>query len=84
MIILIIIKLQYGFQQKYLITHALIHWTNKIRLEIDKGNYACGIFADFQKALSTIDHHKQFKKLEYYGVREISKKSFTSYLSKGS
>ena len=81
MIILIIIKLQYGFQQKYLITHALIHWTNKIRHEIDKGNYACGIFADFQKDFDTIDHHIPLKKLEYYGVRGISNKWFASYLS---
>ena len=53
----IIMSLQSGFRQKYSTTHALIHLTDKIRHEIDKGNYACGIFVDFQKAFDTIDHH---------------------------
>ena len=74
----IIFSLQFGFRQKYSTTHALIHLTDKIRHEIDKGNYACGIFVDFQKAFDTVDHHILLKKLEYYGVRGISNKSFTS------
>ena len=28
-----------------------IHLADKIRNEIDKGNYACGIFVDFQNNL---------------------------------
>ena len=68
----IIFSLQFGFPQKYSTTHALIHLTDKIIHEIDKGNYACGIFADFQKTFDTIDHHILLKKLEYYGVRGTS------------
>ena len=34
----IIFSLQFGFQQKYSTTHALIHHTDKIRHETDKGN----------------------------------------------
>ena len=77
----IIFSLQFGFRQKYSTTHALIHLTDKIRHEIDKGNYACGIFVDFQKAFDTIDHRILLKKLEYSGVRGISNKWFSSYLS---
>ena len=77
----IIFSLQFGFRQKYSTTHALIHLTDKLRHEIDKGNYACGIFVDFQKAFNTVDHHILLKKLEYYGVRGISNKWFASYLS---
>ena len=44
-------SLQFGFQQKYSATHALNHLTDKIRHEIDKGNYACRIFVDFQRPL---------------------------------
>ena len=77
----IIFSLQFGFHQKYSTTHALIHLTDNIRYEIDKGNYACGIFVDFQKAFDTVDHHILLKKLEYYGVRGISNKLFASYLS---
>ena len=75
-----IFSIQLGFRQKYSPTHALIHLTDKIRHEIDKGNYACGIFVDFQKAFDTVDHHILLKKLENYGVRGISNKWFASYL----
>ena len=51
---------------------------------MDKGNYACGIFVDFQEDFDTVDHHIPLKKLEYYGVRSISNKWFASYLSTGS
>ena len=40
-------SLQFGLRQKYSITHAPIHLTDKIRHETDKGNYACRIFVDF-------------------------------------
>ena len=70
----IIFSLQFGFRQKYSTTHALIHLTDKIRHGIDKDNCASGIFVDFQKAFHSDDHHKLPKKLEYYGVREISSK----------
>ena len=77
----IIFSLQFGFRQKYSATHALIHLTDKIRQEIGKGNYACGIFVDFQKVLDTVDHNKLLKKLEYHDVRVISNKWFASYFS---
>ena len=77
----IIFSPQFGFRPKYSTTHALIHLTDKIRHEIDKSNYACGIFVDFQKVFDTVDHHILLKKLEYYGVRGISNKWFASYLS---
>ena len=34
----------------WMAAYALIHLTNKIKNEIEMGNYACGIFKDFQKA----------------------------------
>ena len=39
-----------SFGLKYLITQALIYLTDKIGHEIDKCNYACGIFVDFKNA----------------------------------
>ena len=62
----------FGFPQKYTTTHILIHLTDKIRHEIDKGNYACGIFEGFQKGFDAVDHHKLLKCLECYGIRRIS------------
>ena len=58
----IIFLLQFGFRQKYSTTHALIYLTDEIRHEIDKGNYACGIFVDFQKVFDTVDHHNPTEK----------------------
>ena len=50
----LIYSLQFGFRQKHLTSHALIHLTDKIREQLDKGNFACGIFVDFQKAFYTV------------------------------
>ena len=55
--------------------------TDKTRHKIDGGTYGCGIFVDFKKTFDTVDHHILLKKLEYYGIREISNKWFASYLS---
>ena len=38
----------FGFQQKYLITHFPIYLTGKIRLEIHKSIYVCGILVEIQ------------------------------------
>ena len=56
--------------------------TDKTRNEIDKGNYARGIFLDFQKAFDTVNYHTLLKILEYYDVRGVPKKWFASYLNK--
>lgn len=47
----LILSFQFGFWQKYSTSLALIHLTDKIRHGIDEGNYACGIFVDFQRPL---------------------------------
>ena len=60
---------------------SLNHLTDKIRHDTDKGNYACGVFVDFQKVFDTVDHHILLQKVEYYGVRRISNKWFHSHLS---
>ena len=52
----IIYDLQFGFRQKYSTSHALIDLTNKIREQLDSGNFACGILVDLQKAFDIVDH----------------------------
>ena len=58
----------------------MIHLTDKIREQLDKGNFGCGIFVDFQKAFDTVDHNILIQKLNYYGVRGTANNWFSSYL----
>ena len=71
---------QFGFRQKHSTSHALIHLTHKIREQLDKGNFVCRIFVDFQKAFATIDHQILIQKLNYYGIRGIANNWLSSYL----
>ena len=76
----LIYSLQFGFSQKHSASHALIHLTDKIREQLDKGNFACGIFVDFQKAFDTVDPQILIQKLNYHGIRGIANNWFSSYL----
>ena len=74
----VIYSLQFGFRQKDSTFYALIHVTDKIREQLDKGSFTCGIFVDFQKAFDTVDHQIFIQKLNYHGIRGIAKKWFSS------
>ena len=52
----LIYSLQFGFRQRHSTSHAFIHLTDKIKEQLDKENFACSIFVDFQKAFDTVDH----------------------------
>ena len=60
----VIYDLQFGFRQKYSTSRALIHLTDKIRQQLDSGNFACGIFVDLQKAFDTVDYDILIQKIE--------------------
>ena len=53
----------------------------KFKPKIFNGNYACGIFVDFQKPFDKVDHHMLLKTLQYYGLRTILNKWFALYHS---
>ena len=76
-----IYNLQYGFRPKHSTNHALIDITDNIRLALDRGDYACGVFVDLQKAFDTVNHHILLKKLSHYGIRGPMLDWFHSYLS---
>ena len=44
------------FRAKHSTQHALANLTEMVWMALDEGNYACGIFVDFQKAFDTVDH----------------------------
>ena len=49
--------------------HALIDITNRIEEACDNGQYACGIYVDFNKVFDTVNHNILLGKLAHYKVR---------------
>ena len=77
----IIYNNQFGFRPKHSTNHALISITEQIKEALDNGQYACGVFVDFQKAFDTVNHEILLKKLYRYGIRGSTFNWFKSYLT---
>ena len=76
-----IYDLQFGFRALHSTNHALISISEQIKSSLDKNNFACGVFLDFQKAFDTVNHKILLSKLSHYGIRGIPHKLFYSYLN---
>ena len=76
-----IYSMQFGFRKKHSTIDTLINITEAIRIALDTGKFACGIFVDLQKAFDTVDHNILLRKLDHYGIRGLSNSWFKSYLS---
>ena len=74
-------EFQFGFRKQYSTNHALLSIVEEIKESLDKGNFACGVFIDLEKAFDTVNHRILLGKLEHYGLRGISNDWFRSYLS---
>ena len=70
----LIYGLQFEFRQKHFTSYAVIHLTDKIREQLDKGNFSCCNFVDFQKSFDTVDHQILIQKLKYYGITGTANK----------
>ena len=73
-------NLQFGFRLNLSSNNTLLSIIENIQTDLDKGDFATGVFIDLKKASVTVDHDILLKKLEYYGVRGLSKDWFQSYL----
>ena len=72
---------QFGFRKNHSTSQTLLNITQKIMDALDKGQFACGVFIDLQKAFDTVDHAILLKKLYHYGIRGNALSLFQSYLS---
>ncbi len=72
---------QYGFREGHSTEYATLEFVDRTTLEMDKMNTPISIFLDLSKTFDTFDHQKDIKKLEYYGLNELSIKLMESYLS---
>ncbi|XP_065679861.1 uncharacterized protein LOC136094168 [Hydra vulgaris] len=74
-------KKQFGFQTKHSTEHAILDLVNSMSNSFDKKQFVLGTFIDLSKAFDTVNHNILLKKMERYGVKNISLGWFKSYLS---
>ena len=74
-------EFQSGFRSGFSTDTCLIHLTDFIRHEMDKGNIVGMILLDLQKAFDTVDHSILHTKLKASGLGNDILRWFRSYLS---
>ena len=71
---------QSGFRALHSTVTSLLCATDKLRLNIDKGQINGVVFVDLKKAFDTVDHTILFAKMKQYGLSELTLCLFKSYL----
>ena len=66
--LIIFYKIQYGFRKSHSTNYALVELTEKKRKALYSGKFACGIFADLQKAFDTVNYEILLNKLKHCGL----------------
>ena len=61
--------------------HGLVSVTEKIKQTLNKDEFACGVFLDFQKVFDTVNYKMLIAKLNHYGIRQKILDWFQSYLT---
>ena len=74
-------QFQSGFRSRYPTDTCLIHLTDFIKFQMDKGHFVGMVLLDLQKAFDTVDHSILLMKLEALGLSQDITRWFQSYLS---
>ena len=77
----LLFECQSGFRSGFSTDTCLIHMTDLIRNEKDKGNYTGMVLLDLQKAFDTVNHSIMLQKLAALGFDSKSVSWFNSYLT---
>jgi hypothetical protein len=77
----ILYEYQSGFRPGFSTDTCLIHLTDYIRFQMDKGHFVGMVLLDLQKAFDTVNHSILLMKLKCIGLSDPSIRWFTSYLS---
>lgn len=77
----ILYKFQSGFRKRFSTDTCLIHLSDYIKFEMDKGHFIGMVLLDLQKAFDTVDHSTLIMKLEALGLSQGILRWFRSYLS---
>ena len=74
-------EFQSGFRQRFSTDTCLMHLSDYIRLQMDKGHLVGMVLLDLQKAFDTVDHGILLMKLKAMGFSASAVRWFSSYLS---
>lgn len=72
---------QFGFRKGHSTEHAILETIENLKTAIDDNKITCGIFLDFSKAFDTINHKILLDKINAYGIRGLTQKWFSSYIT---
>lgn len=72
---------QSGFRRGFSTDTCLIHLSDYIRFQMDKGHLVGMVLLDLQKAFDTVNHTILLMKLQAMGLKDSSINWFSSYLS---
>ena len=74
-------RYQFGFRKDHSTIFAISILTDFISQALEKGGYVIGIFLDFSKAFDTVNHSILLSKLDHMGIRGLTYKWISDYLS---